>query len=254
LDTLTDNADSGTKTKEGVARKTWPGTPGPWLLRGALGTKKSGTEGGLGLHPKLQKSVFTLTLESDEERGRGLKKPPVTTAGLAHLLPQRSFLPPHLSQARGLRGPVVFLGSRSKSCRDVGCLRRPANDAVGSGASAGMSAAAGSRGLPPHAGGARAADTARSPWADESGEGAGGRERAPLLPRRGLAGGPEPRGARLRVPAGGCGVAGRRHGARGDGALLPSEGTGRGERGWGEGITAQASAAPAKKDKRDQGS
>lgn len=104
------------------------------------------------------------------------------------------------------------------------------------GASAETSAALGSRGLPPHPGGARAADSARPPRADESGEGAGGGGcgRAEVGGGGGLGAG----GAPLAVPAAGRRAAGRSHRAHGVRALLPSVVTGRGAPGSGQGLAA----------------
>ncbi|XP_070317700.1 collagen alpha-2(I) chain-like [Odocoileus virginianus] len=144
--------------------------------------------------------------------------------------------PPHLSGARGLGGPVASHGSHSRSGWDVGRLRSGAQEAAGLGASAETSAASGSRGLPPHPGGARAADSARPPRADESGEGAGGGGcgRAEVGGGGGLGAG----GAPLAVPAAGRRAAGRSHRAHGVRAFLPSMVTGRGAPGNGQGLAA----------------
>lgn len=146
------------------------------------------------------------------------------------------FFPPHLSRARGLGGPVASHGSHSRSGWDVGRLPSRAQEAAGLGASAETSAALGSRGLPPHPGGARAADAARPPRADESGEGADGEgcRRAEVGGGGGLGAG----GAPLAVPSAGRRAAGRSHRTHGVRALLPSVVTRRCAPGSGQGLSA----------------
>lgn len=167
-----------------------------------------------------------------------VKQRPVSTAPIAHPPSQPGSIlsfPPHLSRTRGLGGPVASHGSHSRSGWDVGRLPSRAQEAAGLGASAETSAALGSRGLPPHPGGARAANSARPPRADESGEGAGGEgcRRAEVGGGGGLWAG----GARLAVPAAGRAAAGRSHRARGVRALLPSVVTRRGAPGSGQGLS-----------------
>lgn len=77
MDVFTENADSGTETKEGVAWRN-PArrskAPGSWeaaLHRSscAPGAGESRTDGGFGLFSKLQETVFILTLGAEVGRG-----------------------------------------------------------------------------------------------------------------------------------------------------------------------------------------
>lgn len=116
---------------------------------------------------------------------------------------------------------------------------------MGTGASAGISAGAGSRGLPPHPRQAWAADAERPQRADESSEGAGGEG---CWREAGGAG-----GGLWAGPGKGRRAAGRSHRAHGVRALLPSEVTRREARGRGQGLAALSSPPPHKKDKRAPG-
>lgn len=116
---------------------------------------------------------------------------------------------------------------------------------MGTGASAGISAGAGSRGLPPHPRQAWAADAERPQRADESSEGAGGEG---CWREAGGAG-----GGLWAGPGKGRRAAGRSHRAHGVRALLLSEVTRREARGRGQGLAALSSPPPHKKDKRAPG-
>lgn len=77
MDIFTENADSGTETKEVVAWRNAARrskAPGSWeaaLHRSscAAGTGESRVDRGFGLFPKLQETVFILTLGAEEGRG-----------------------------------------------------------------------------------------------------------------------------------------------------------------------------------------
>lgn len=149
----------------------------PQGLSCAPETGESRTDGGLGLFPKLQRTVFTLTLEDEAREGGRRRSAPFGLQRWPTHLPMP--ITPFPS-----RSPVLSAGTR-RSSRPSGLslsellgrlapLERSEGGAAGSGSSAGISAVARSRCLPPHPGGARAADAARPPRADESGEGAGG--------------------------------------------------------------------------------
>ncbi|MEJ1286803.1 hypothetical protein NN561_017813 [Cricetulus griseus] len=118
---------------------------------------------------------------AEAEGRRGAAEARNTAAGVTHPPPQVPLHPggPLTCPERrvsGLRWPLGVLCSRS--CRDGERLPGPAWEAAGSGASGGIWAAAGSRGLTPHPRGAQAEDAARSPREDESGRGAGSLTRA----------------------------------------------------------------------------
>lgn len=133
-------------------------------------------------------------------------------------------------------------------------------EAARSQASTGISAATGSRSRPPHPGGARAADAARTPRRMSQARGRAARGAGPwrgagasLLrhPRGGdsLWG----KGAPLPVAAAGRGAAGRRHRMHSVRELLPSEVTGRYAPGRGQGFAAQASPPLPRKTKGTRG-
>lgn len=121
--------------------------------------------------------MFPLTLRAQAEGrrggcrnpGYGCRARPPTSAPT----PQRPGGPLTCPERR-VSGFRWLLGAlRSPSCREGVRLRGPAGEAAGSGASGGIWAAAGSRGLTPHPRGAPAEDAVGSPREDESGRGAG---------------------------------------------------------------------------------
>lgn len=196
-------------------------------------------------------------------RGVSVKKRPVSAAAGAHP-------PPHPDSTlssiltcpeRGDSEVQSPLRALPRSCWDVWRLgRRAQGEEAGSGASAGISAAAGSRRRPPHAGGVRAADAAPTPRANESGEGAGG-EGCGTAGRGGDVPTPAPAG-RLRPPGEGRAAASARRGSRGRGpppcgAQSPSAPALGGHRtlraGPGTGIRSSGVAAAANKDKGSRG-
>lgn len=207
--------------------------------------------------PNFRRDSVYLTLEAVAEGrgGQGAEEVPGFGCGgrpPTSPLPAARFPSPHLSWAPGPGGRVASPGSQSwshsRSCRDVWRLWRRTKKAAGSGASAGISAAAGSRGLPPHprARGATAGGWVRrgGGWQGVQADGGWGR------PYARAGGAPEASGQGTRR----CRCSQRAAAIRAQSPGAPALGGHRAQQaGQGRGSRRSGGAATAaKKDKRDR--
>lgn len=216
-------------------------------------TGESETDGGLGLFPKLQKTVFTLTLVPKAGRSGGEEAPSPT--------PAAPFPPPSPVLSAGPQGSSGLSGLSLQAQLGRQAPRQTNEEGGGLG---GVSGNLGSRGQPrAHSpsrrgsGGGRGAATAGG-WVKRGGgrrgrRTGGGEWGAPLSPRRGCGGGLGAGDVLPPVPAAGRGAAGRRHRAHGARALLPSAVSGRGAPAWRQGLSAQERSPPPRKTKGTRG-